>query len=89
LISTSIASSSRRSRRDSSDASCSIFFDQPIAFVGPLASRSAHSLVAAWRSAAGTTLFTIPSVSASAAERSSPKKMSSLALCSPTIRGRR
>src|SRR6185503_4578548 len=45
FISTSIASSSRRSRRESSLASCSSFLAQPIAMVGPLARRSAHSFV--------------------------------------------
>src|SRR5207244_1985687 len=89
FCSTSIASSSRRSRRDSSDASCNSFFAQPIALVGPFASRSAHSLVAACSSAAGTTLLTMPRRSASAAGRSSPKKISSLALCIPTMRGSR
>ena len=44
----------------SSDASCSSFFAQPIALVGPLASRSAHSFAAACSSAAGTTLLTMP-----------------------------
>ena len=38
---------------------------------------------------AGTTLLTMPSVAASAAERSSPKNTSSFALCMPTMRGRR
>ncbi len=53
FISTSIASSSRRSRRDNSLASWSSFLAQPIAMVGPLARRSAHSFVVASRSVGG------------------------------------
>src|SRR5947209_7093477 len=54
---------------------------------GPEANREAHSSTALSSSTAGTTRFTNPNSSASAAEMTSAKYASSNALCSPTRRG--
>ncbi len=61
-------------------------FANPIACVGALASRPAHSPSVLSSSDRGTTLFASPMRSASAAGMSSPKKNSSFAFCGPTRR---